>query len=171
MQGGLADRGADDPASTQPQRDRRPRPQWALSALFLTFFTLKVAEGWLGLEAWPLTDVSMFLDRRPANVVPKRARLFGVREGMTVELTAADLRLSEDEFLTILRDDEDLGAACSTLVQSFNRRVTRLGATRMRITAAFAEREEIPRPGIPRPPWRIRAECAVDAPPLPPGPG
>lgn len=146
---------------------RTPWPQALLSVLFAAFFALKLAEGVLGLEAWPLTDVSMFHARQPFDVVPIRARLFGVRNGTTFELEPLDLRLSEDEFLTRLRDEDDLGRACSDFARDYNRRLVRRGRSAERITAAWATREEIVRPGFERRPWRIRVECAVDEPPAP----
>jgi hypothetical protein len=146
---------------------RTPWPQALLSVLFVVFVALKLAEGTLGLEAWPLTDVSMFHARQPFDVVPIRARLFGVRDGATFELNPLDLRLSEDEFLTRLRDEEDLARACSDFARDYNRRLARRGRLAEQVTAAYATREEIVRPGFPREPWRIRVECAVDE--APPG--
>jgi hypothetical protein len=122
---------------------------------------LKVAEGWLGLESFPLTNVSMFYERRPKDVVPIRARLVGVRQGETVELTWTDFGLNEDEFNTRLRDEDDLAQACGKLVQSYNRKRERWGRPAERLERAFGERVEVPRPGVPRAPWRIEAECAI----------
>lgn len=161
MAGHLTDRRGDASGATA-DHGGRPLAQWLLSALFVGFVAVKAAEALIGLEAWPLTNVSMFLDRRPPDVVPIRARLWGVRNGETFELLPVDLRLSEDEFLTRLRDDPDFVGACSALVQTFNRRVTRIRAGHQRVTGAFAEREEIPRPGIPREPSRVRVECAIE---------
>lgn len=146
---------------------RTPWPQVLLSVLFAGFIALKLAEGALGLEAWPLTNVSMFHARQPVDVVPIRARLFGVRNGAPFELKPLDLRLSEDEFLTRLRDDEDLERACSDFARDYNRRLSRRGRLAERITAAYATREEITRPGVERLPWRVRVECAVEDPPRP----
>jgi hypothetical protein len=134
---------------------------WLVSILIVAFFCLKVAEGWLGIESWPLTNVSMFYWRQPPEVVPKRARLFGVRGAATFEMTASDFWLSEDEFNTRLRDEDDLSQACGALVQSYNRRMLRRGRPQDRLTAAHALREELARPGVPREPWRIEAECDV----------
>src|SRR5438445_7933923 len=105
----------------------------------------------------------MFWERKPADVVPRRARFYGVRDGETFELSSRDFWLSEDEFNTRLRDEDDLAGACSALAQSYNRRLVRRGLSRQRLTSAFAEREEIPRPGVRREPWHVRAECAVAA--------
>ena len=56
--------------------------------------------------------------------------------------------------------------ACSDFARDYNRRLARHGRNAERITAAYATREEIARPGVERPPWRIRVTCAVDdAPP------
>jgi len=152
-----------------PARDDRATPQRCLaqqrllSGFFAAFLVLKLAEGWFGLDSWPLTDVSMFWERKPADVVPKRARFYGMRDGATFELSSRDFWLSEDEFNTRLRDEDDLARACSALAQSYNQRLRRRGLSRQRLSGAYAEREEIPRPGVPREPWHVRVECAVSA--------
>lgn len=138
-----------------------------LSALFVAVVVLKVAEGALRLEAWPLTDVSMFHARQPFDVVPIRARLFGVRGEAVVELTPIDLRLSEDEFLTRLRDDPDFVRACSDLARDYNRPLARRGRQADRIRAAYATREDIVRPGVERATTKLRVACAVDDTPDP----
>lgn len=159
-------RPATGPGSEDRGAARTPWPQVVLSVLFVAFAALKLAEGALGLEAWPFTNVSMFHARQPFDVVPVRARLFGVRDGTAFELTPLDLRLSEDEFLTRLRDEGDLAHACSDFARDYNRRLAKRGRDRERITAAYATREEIARPGVERRPWRTRVACAVDdAPP------
>jgi hypothetical protein len=137
---------------------RRLVHQRLLSVLFAAFLVLK-----LSLDRWPLTDVSMFRDRKPADVVPKRARFYGTRDGATFELSNRDFWLSEDEFNTRLRDEDDLARACGALAQSYNRRLVRRGLSHQQLTGAYTEREEIPRPGIAREPWHIHAECAVAA--------
>lgn len=87
--------------------------------------------------------------------------------GRDRRLTPIDLRLSEDEFLTRLRDDPDFVRACSDLARDYNRRLVRRGKQAERITAAYATREDIARPGIERATTQVRVACAVDDTPEP----
>jgi hypothetical protein len=132
--------------------------QWILSAFFVAFVLVKVAEAWLGLERWPLTNVAMFLDRRPEGEAPTRVRFYGVRGGETFELGPGDFALTPDEFNRRLRDAEDLSQNCGELARLYGRRQKR----RRPLTAAYAQLEAIPRPGARSPAsLSIRVDCPL----------
>jgi hypothetical protein len=119
--------------------------EWRLSGLFAAFLLLKVAEAGSGIELWPLSNVSMFSQPRPAEIVPLRSRLVGTRGSGWFDLSGSDFRLSRDEFINRLRPTPGLARRCRELVAAFNHQ-TKLPW--MRIRDAMVTIEPIPRPGI-----------------------
>jgi len=119
--------------------------EWSLSVFFAAFIALKIAEAGLGLESWPVSNVSMFSGLHPVELVPLRSRLVVTRGSGWFDLGGADLRLSEDEFVGRLRPDDGLGDRCGRLVDSYNRAVAEPWK---RLAAGTAVIEPIPRPGI-----------------------
>jgi hypothetical protein len=133
--------------------------EWILSALFLAFLAVKVLEGALALDEWPLTNVSMFRDRHPPDDVPTRVRLWVDHGQGWLELRERDFLLSEDEFNLKLRGARDVESACKELIRIYAR-----GARgKPRLLDAYAEREEIERPGVPRDIARMRFPCLPEA--------
>jgi hypothetical protein len=61
--------------------------EWVASACFLAFIVLKLTELLVPLESWPLSNIAMFSERRPAHVLPQRIHIYGRRGGQWVELT------------------------------------------------------------------------------------
>lgn len=120
--------------------------EWRVSILIAVFLGLKVAEAALGLDRWPISNVSMFSERRPVDVVPLRSRLVATRGSGWFDLAPADVRLSEDEFALRLRPSDDLPARCGALIGAYN------ALTRepwRRLEAAMVTIDPIPRPAIP----------------------
>jgi hypothetical protein len=123
-----------------------PRPQRILSAFFVAFIALKVTEGVLRLESWPLTHNPMFSGYIPRNVIPHRVTLEGRRGGLWFDLDPSAFNLTRDEFVRRFYFDlGDLGANCGELGRLYNasRRLPleRLGALRAHVSP-------IPRPGF-----------------------
>lgn len=118
----------------------------ALSLLFVAFLVLKAAETLLGLESWPLSNVSMFSGWRPSSVLPHRRRLLATRGDETFELHALDFLLSRDEFEAALFPDARVASRCQVLVDAWN---ARQAVPSQRIRLARVEVQPIPRPGLP----------------------
>jgi len=127
--------------------------EWVASACFLAFIVLKLTELLVPLESWPLSNIAMFSERRPAHVLPQRIHIYGRRGGQWVELTSRDLSLPDDELGTRLGSSPDLRLACGQLVAANN---PRLG-----VIAAMVMVEDVPRPGTDaRPEWHS-APCPL----------
>ena len=127
--------------------------EWAASACFLAFIALKLVEILVPLESWPFSNVAMFSQRRPANVVPQRIHLYGRRGDKWVELTSRDLSLTDDELDKRLRSSPDVRVACGQIIAANN---PRLG-----VNAAMLMIEDVPRPGTDaRPGWHS-APCPM----------
>lgn len=120
--------------------------EWRLSIFFAAFVALKIAEGALRLDHWPLSNVSMFSQRQPVEVVPLRSRLVVTRGSGWFDLAPGDVRLSEDEFYNRLRPSDELAARCGTLLRSYNAKVAEPWR---RLRAAAVVIEPIARPAIP----------------------
>jgi hypothetical protein len=139
----------------------RPR-QWLLSAGFLAFAALKVAEVALGIERWPLTSAPMFARRVPPEVSPSRVVLRGQRDGRWVDLAAADFGLTPDELGRQLRGSEaSLPGRCGLLGHVYNYRMRRPPAARLQALEARIVR--LARSG------GVASEQAVPC-PIPPAP-
>jgi hypothetical protein len=135
--------------------------QWLLSACFLCFVTLKLAELLVPLESWPLSNVAMFSRRIPPEVLPQRIHIQGRRGSRWVELTSSDLSLSEDELSRRLRSSDNPRLTCGQIVAANN---PRLG-----VNAAMLMIEEVPRPGSNMAPrWRS-SSCPLGGVPPPGG--
>jgi hypothetical protein len=123
-----------------------PLRQRILSAFFVAFIALKVAEGFLRWESWPLTHTPMFSGYIPRNVVPHRVRLEGSRGGPWFELEPSYFDLTRDELVRRLYFDlKNLGANCGELGRLSNAR-RRLPIQRLRALRAHVE--PIARPGV-----------------------
>ena len=134
-----------------------------MSAFFLAFIVLKLAEGFLRLESWPLTHIPMFSGYIPANVIPHRVILEGKRGGRWFEVDPSYFNLTRDEFVRLLYFDlANLASNCGELGRLSN---ARQRLPNHRLTALRAHIAPIPRPG------RVRAPAAQTVPcPLgPPG--
>lgn len=131
-----------------------------LSLLFVVFLSVKLVEGTFAVDEWPLTNVSMFRDRHPASEVPIRVRLWATTGEGWFELRERDYLLSEDEFKRKLRDSLDVGRACAELIEIYQRK----SRPHAQVIDAYAEREEIERPGVPRARKRTRFDCMAGSP-------
>ena len=95
--------------------------EWLVSVLVVGVVALKIAEGAYRLEAWPLSSVPMFSRRIPAERVPGRIELLGIRAGRPVVLSAAEFRLTPDELGRRLgRPIETLPERCAQLGRLYN---------------------------------------------------
>ncbi|MFN2376295.1 MAG: hypothetical protein ABR538_07140 [Candidatus Binatia bacterium] len=116
-----------------------------LSVGFAFFVVLKVAEVAVGMEWWPVSNVSMFSGRRPAEVIPFRSRLEAWQDGKRRVFGRDDFLLSDGEMKAWLHPDAAVADRCTHLVASFNRR-TALPSQRMRHAVVVAE--PVPRPDV-----------------------
>ena len=125
------------------------RTQWLLSVFLVTFVAIKVGEGISELETWPFTNTPMFARRLGPEKLPLRATLRGMRGGAWVEVTPADLALSEDELprqiVRYLRIDRDFGSVCRVLGRQYNAR--HLDAP---FSVLVLRVERLSRPGVSR---------------------
>jgi len=133
--------------------------QWILSAFFVAFIALKVAEGFLHWESWPLTHTPMFSGYIPRNVVPHRIRLEGNRGGPWFELEPSYFGLTRDELVRRLYFDlKNLAANCGELGRLSNAR-RRLPVERL--SALRAHVEPMPRPGVIAAPPAETVSCPL----------
>jgi hypothetical protein len=129
-----------------------------LSAFFVAFIVLKVAEGTLRLESWPLTHIPMFSGYIPANVIPHRVVLEGKRGGFWYDLDPSYFNLTRDEFVRLLYFDlANLASNCGELGRLSNAQQL----PGHRLTALRARVEPIPRPGRIRPPAAQAIPCPL----------
>lgn len=136
-----------------------PRRQRILSAFFVGFVALKLTEGFLRLESWPLTHIPMFSGYIPANVIPHRIVLQGNRGGPWFDLDPSYFDLTRDEFVRLLYFDFDnLASNCGELGRIANARQP-LPAQRLR--ALRANIEPVPRPSSIRAPAPKTVPCAL----------
>jgi hypothetical protein len=133
--------------------------QWFLSACFLGFVTLKLAEALVPIDSWPWSNVAMFSQRRPADVLPQRLHVYGRRGAEWVELTSRELSLTDDELARRLRNSANPRVACGQIVAANN---PRLG-----VDAAMLMIEDIPRPGSGAPPRWQSTSCPLGGGPPP----
>ena len=125
-----------------------PPRQRLLSAFFVAFIALKLSEGFLRWESWPLTHTPMFSKYLARNVLPHRVTLQGRRgrDGPWFDLEPSYFNLTRDEFVRRLYfDRENLAANCGELGRLFNAS-RRLPTDRL--SALRAHFEPIPRPGV-----------------------
>ena len=139
---------------------RMPRRQRVLSAFFVAFIALKVSEGVLRLESWPLTHNPMFSGYIPRNVVPHRVTLEGRRGGPWFELDPSHFNLTRDEFVRMLYFDlGNLGTNCGELGRLYNAS-RRLDSERL--TDLRAHVSPMPRPGTTvNPPPEMMVPCPL----------
>jgi len=136
-----------------------PLQQRILSALFVGFIALKVAEGFLRWESWPLTHTPMFSGYIPRNVVPHRVRLEGARGGAWFDLEPSYFNLTRDELVRLLYFDlKNLAANCGELgrLSNASRRLPM-----QRLSALRAHVEPIPRPGVMAAPPAETVPCPL----------
>jgi hypothetical protein len=129
--------------------------QWFLSACFLGFVALKLAEALVPLDSWPWSNIPMFSRRMPPELSPQRLHVFGRRGTRWVELTSRDLSLTDDELSRRLRNSPSPRVACGQIVAANN---PRLG-----VNAAMLMVERVPRPGSGAPPRWQSESCPLDA--------
>ena len=123
------------------------RREQLVSAFILALVALRVGEGVLQLESWPLTYMPMFSARVSPDVLPLRIELEGESNGAWRPLPAVDFGLSEDELLSRLRGADGIAVRCAELGRIYNRRA---GAAPRRLHALRARLVEIARPGVAR---------------------
>jgi len=137
-----------------------PRRQWILSAFFVAFVALKLTEGLVRLESWPLTHNPMFSGYIPRNVVPHHITLQGSRGGPWFDLEPSSFNLTRDEFVRLLYFDlANLSSNCGRLGRLFN--ASRRPGTH-HLSALRARVEPIPRPGVTRAPPEQMVPCALE---------
>lgn len=131
--------------------------EWLLSAAFVAFLALKVAEGAWRIEIWPFTNVPMFAQRVPPGAAPLRVTLVGTRGGQRVAVGPADFGLTDDEFgrQVTVGSVWTLPARCGILGGHYNR--TRPPALRLQALEAHVVR--IPRPGVASEPYQQVVQC------------
>jgi hypothetical protein len=135
------------------------RREWLLSAGFLAFILLKVAEAALRLENWPLSDVRMFSRRVPPSVTPFQVTLQGTRGEAWFPLVAADFGLNDDGLMRRLPADiATLPQRCGALGRDYNARHP--GDAQLRAMQARVRR--VPRPGVPSTPVDVTVPCILD---------
>lgn len=117
--------------------------EWALSALIVAFVGLKLAEGLLALESWPLSHVPMFAERQPPDRRPARRSIQALRGGTWFELRPIQLALNPAEVNRRLVRDPDPGVGCGELLRAFNARKP----ARLRIEDAYVRVVTLARPG------------------------
>jgi len=135
--------------------------EWLLSALFAAFVALKVAEGVLALEEWPLTNVPMYARARPASELPRRATIHALRRGAWFELRPFQLGLNRDELARRVLYAPDVAAACGELLRAFNAK-RRPG---IRVDAAYVRLVTVARPQAPEQASEQRIDCPLEAAP------
>ena len=132
--------------------------QWLLSACFLGFLGLKLAEALVPIDSWPWSNVAMFSHRIPPEVSPTRLHIYGRRGTRWAELTSRELSLTEDELSRRLRGSSNFLVTCGQIVAANN---PRLG-----VSAAMLMIEHVPRPGSGASVRWQTASCPMgDAPP------
>jgi hypothetical protein len=135
------------------------RGEWLVSLLIVAVVALKVAEGAYRLEAWPLSSVPMFSKRIPPERVSWRITLIGTRGGQEIELTAADFRLTPDEFGRRLgRPIETLPERCAQLGALYN------ASAATPLTTLSVRAMKVPRPGVPMIPVDVTRPCPLQPP-------
>jgi hypothetical protein len=134
--------------------------EWLLSVLFAAFVVLKVAEGWLALEEWPLTNVPMYARSRPAHELPRRATIHALRRGAWFEMAPFHFGLNRDELAGRILYAADVGAACGELVRAFNARRRPI----LRVDAAYVRTVTVARPDAPERASDERVPCPLEVP-------
>lgn len=130
-----------------------------VSAFVAAFLVLKITEGLLALEAWPLSHVPMFSVRRPPDARPQRRTIHALRGGAWFELQPWQLGLNHDELSRRLLRHPDPGIGCGELLRAFN-------ASRppwRRVGKAYVERTTLARPGTGARDVVERFDCPLDA--------
>jgi hypothetical protein len=129
----------------------------AVSLLVVTFVALKVAEGALAIDSWPLSNVPMFSSRAPRELAPIRITLVGRRADRTFPVAAVDVGLTDDELAARLRGGpvESIPGRCGAILATYN-------ATHgppLRLDRLEARLERIPRPGVGGTPFEAMLPC------------
>lgn len=116
--------------------------EWLLSALFVAFAAVKVAEGGLAIESWPLSHVPMFAHYQPLEQRPVNFAIHARRGATWFVMQPWQLGLNRDELNRQLLRDPDPGRPCGVLLRAFNARRRRF----LRIASAYVERRTHARP-------------------------
>lgn len=130
-----------------------------LSAFVAAFVVLKIAEGLLALEAWPLSHVPMFSVRQPPEARPSRRTIHALRDGTWFEMRPWQLGLNPDELSRRLLRTADPGIGCGELLRAFN--ASR--PPRRRLAKAYVERATLARPGTGASDVVERFDCPLEA--------
>jgi hypothetical protein len=132
--------------------------EWLVSALIVAFIGLKVAEGALRIESWPLSHVPMFAVRMGPDRAPVRISVVGRRGGAEVPLDAGDFGLTYDELRRRLRlGDDTIIDRCRRLGGAYNERV----APALRLEAIDVHFIRFPRPGMAAGPRSLVVPCPL----------
>lgn len=118
------------------------RREWLLSALFVAFVALKVVEGVLAVESWPLSHVPMFAHYQPLDRSPVTFTIHARRRDAWLVLQPWQLGLNHAELNRQLLRDDDPGLPCGTLLSAFNARRPRS----LHFAEAYVERRTHARP-------------------------
>jgi len=118
------------------------RREWLLSALFVAFVGLKVVEGVLAIESWPLSHVPMFAQYQGLDRLPVTDSIHARRGDAWLVLRPWQLGLNQAELNRQLLGDPDPGVPCGTLLRELNARRRPF----LRFTAAYVERRTYARP-------------------------
>lgn len=130
-----------------------------ISAFVAAFVVLKVAEGLLALEAWPLSHVPMFAVRQPPEARPVRLSIQALRGGRWFEMLPWQLGLNRAELDRRLLAHADPGTGCGELLRAFNGSRPR----QLRLAAAYVRRDTVARPGTDAADVVERFDCPLDA--------
>lgn len=134
--------------------------EWLLSALFVAFVALKVAEGWLAIESWPLSHVPMFAHYQPLDRLPMNFTIHAQRGGAWFVLQPWQLGLNQAELNRQLLRDIDPGRPCGVLLRAFNARRQPF----LRVVSAYVERRTYARPHTAGSDLVERFPCPLPAP-------
>ena len=138
----------------------KPR-ECILSVFFLAFIGVKLAEGLLQIESWPLTHTPMFAEYKGPERSPMRVLLLGKRHGATSVLDPATFALADSEVEHQLRDrltaTGSFAAACRGLGRSLNER---LSASR-KLDTLTIRLEWVGRPGMEAPREPLEIPCSL----------
>jgi hypothetical protein len=128
-----------------------------LSAVFVAFVVLKIAEGSLAVESWPLSHVPMFASRQPPTSLPVRLSLHALRGGAWFEMQPFQLGLNRAELNRHLLRDPEPGAACGELLRGFNASRPR----ERRVDAAYVRELTLARPATGAADIERRSACPL----------
>lgn len=135
-----------------------PPRQWLVSALIVAMIGLKLVEGALRIESWPLSNVPMFASYVARDTTPRRVILRGRTDGEWFDLPPAQLGLTDDEFTrrfagTLSR----VPLVCAELGKVYD-----ASRSRGKLHALEARVVTIPRPGVPVVYGDVVVACPVD---------